>query len=138
MTNHLVILRPYYLSCVLRGIKTAECRLSRTLRPPFGRVAPGDTLWLKRSGGCVVARAQVVRVTSFHPVSARTLRVIKRRFGSALQAKPCFFEEHTEARFATLMELDAVSRLEPFRIAKCDRRAWVVLSAPPEPGTRLI
>lgn len=59
MTDHLVILRKFWLDRVLAGRKSVEFRSSDQRRAPWGRVDAGDRLWLKYSGGLVAATALV-------------------------------------------------------------------------------
>ena len=133
MTHHLMIVTRRYIAAILKGKKTVECRLSKTPKPPFGRVKRGDTLWIKLSGGPVVADTRVRRVTYFHPVTPAVLQAISTQYGRLIRAKPGFYNEHREANYATLILLDRVTPLDPFRIDKRDRRAWVVLPVPPQP-----
>ena len=130
MTCHLVILKHCYLSAILAGRKTVECRLSRTRRAPYAVVRPGDRLWLKRSGGPVVAVAQAGWVEAFHPVTPALIRQIEQRYAAAALADADFFRHHQDARFATVLAVEAVQPVEPIRIAKRDQRAWVVLPGP--------
>lgn len=133
MTHHLVVLKKQYVDRVLRGHKTMECRLSRNRRPPFGVVDVGDLLWLKQSSGPVTATATVGRVEYFHPLAEAKLANLRRRYGKSLQADAAFFDSHQQARYATFIRLSRVRRIEPFRLKKNDRHAWVVLSTPPVP-----
>ncbi len=48
-----------------------------------------------------------------------------------------FFSQHRSARFATIILLGSVTRLNPFRVSKRDRRAWVVLNTPFRPDASL-
>lgn len=129
MAHHLVILKSTYLQRILQGRKTTECRLSRTRRPPFGLVDVGDTLWLKRSGGPVVAKAEVRQVEFIHPLGPKRLTELRSRYHHAICADPDFFNDRAEqARFATLIQLAKVREIEPISLAKSDRNAWVLLS----------
>ncbi len=130
VSHHLVILHKIYLDRILRGRKTLECRLSRTRRPPFGAVSPGDTLWLKQSGGPVVATATVRRVTFIHPLQEADLANLRTRYADALQAHASFYTERQDARFATLIRLSRVRRIPPFDVQKSNRNGWVVLAGP--------
>lgn len=131
MTHHLVILKKIYLDRIIRGSKTTECRLSRTRRPPFGHVAHGDTLWLKQSGGLVLAKAKVCRVEFFAPLEPSRLAKLKRQFADTLQAEPSFFDNYLNAKYATVIRLGPICRISPLRIAKANRCAWVVLPESP-------
>lgn len=57
MTDHLVILQSKWLTNLTTGAKTVEFRASNRRIAPYERVTPGDRLWLKASGGPVVAVA---------------------------------------------------------------------------------
>ena len=133
MSHHLAVLRKLYLDRILSGSKTIECRFSRTRRPPFGAVRAGDRIWLKLSGGPVVATAHARSVKFLHPLGAAELRDLRLRYGDSIHASRSFFHAHAQANFATLIALRAVVRIEPFEISKSDRRAWVVLTGPPVP-----
>ena len=130
MIHHLVILKKHYLFRVLRGYKTVECRLSRHKRPPFGVVTVGDTLWLKQSGGPVTATATVARVEYAHPLTIARLTLLRLRYGESIQADSDFFDGWRQARYATIIHLGNVRRIDPFRLKKNDRRAWVPLAGP--------
>jgi len=136
MTHHLMIIHRRYIVPLTKGKKTIECRLARIRTPPYGCVARRDTLWLKVSGGPVVARATVRHVDHIHPLTPSTLYDIRKRYGSSIVADDDFYFAHADASFATLITLGRVVRLVPFQIAKRDRRAWVVLSEPPSPAGR--
>lgn len=131
MSHHLVILKKLYLDRILSGRKTVECRVSRIRRPPFAVVSPGDTLWLKQSGGLVVATASVHRVEFVHPLAESELAVLRDRYRNSLQADQAFFDDQLEAKYATFVQFSHVRRLEPFRIRKPSRHARLVLQAPP-------
>jgi len=133
MTHHLMIVHRRYIVSLKKGKKTVECRLARIRTPPYGCVAPRDTLWVKTSGGPVVARTTVRRVNYIHPVTPSILEGIRKRYGASIDAGDDFYLAHADARFATLIALGRTVRLTPFRIVKRDRRSWVVLPAPLSP-----
>lgn len=136
--HHLAVLQRNYLAALLRGGKTVECRLSRVSRPPHGHVATGDWVWFKQTGGPVRAVARIGRVREWDEMTPTRLAGLRTRYGRAIQAPASFWEAHRSARFATLIWLDHICAIQPFKLLKSDRRAWVVLSAPPVPGRPLI
>ena len=131
MNHHLMIVKPQYIEPIITGRKTIECRLSRTPKPPFGCVDSGDTLWLKASGGPIVAMLRARRVFYLNPVTRDALDAILDRYGSSILAAPLFFTSHRSARYGTIIHLGHVQQLRPFRIRKRDRDAWVRLREPP-------
>lgn len=124
---HLAVCVEPYLSAILSGKKTVESRFSVYRQAPFGRVAPGDVVILKRSGGPIVGVCQIACVWSYH-LDPRTFREIRRDFAEALHAQdPNFWKERRNAAYATLMSFEWVSSTLPLFISKQDRRGWVVL-----------
>lgn len=132
VTHHLVILKSQYLRLVLDGTKTLECRLSRTRRLPFGAVRPGDTLWLKRSAGPIVAKARAESVESIELNGARSLEMIESRYRDELGVAAAFFRERSGVRYVTLIRFDRVRRIPALQIDKRDRHAWLILPGPPK------
>lgn len=138
MQNHLSILKPGFIDAILAGSKTIECRLSRMGIIPHRKVKAGDLLWLKESAGPIRAVAAVGEVRGFEDLTPVRIDWLRRRFGRGIGAPAAFWRRYGDARFATLMWLVNVCPLHPFSVRKADRRAWVVLAAPPVPGEELI
>lgn len=131
MQHHLVILRGRYIEGILAGTKTIECRLSRTRQAPFASVQAGDRLWFKVVSGPILLTASVGRSRFIHPVTPRILRSIRRDYGRRIQAGSDFFGRHSQAQYASLIDIANVERIAPLEIVKRDRRGWVVLNGPP-------
>jgi hypothetical protein len=132
--NHLAVLAAPYLQALLAGRKKVECRLTRSMRPPYGQVSPGDLLWLKQSGGPVRGLAGVARVDGFADLTPAGIHSLKQCYGKLVAAPASFWHAHESARFATLIGLEWVCAVRDFRVLKRDRSAWLVLEAPPVPG----
>lgn len=67
MTDHLVILQSPWLERIVDGRKSVEFRASDRRIAPHGRVSRGDRLWMKASGGPLMATALVSRAESRGP-----------------------------------------------------------------------
>lgn len=131
--NHLAIIRARYLGDIITGRKTVECRLGKMGYPPHGQVQSGDIIWFKLPSGPVRALARVRRVRVFEALGAALLRRIRREWGARIRAPQAFWAKACHAKVATLIWLDHVCPLRPYRVGKSDRRAWVVLAKPPMP-----
>jgi hypothetical protein len=124
---HLAILIEPYLTYVLCGKKSVESRFGVRRSAPYGRVAPGDIILLKRSGGPILGVCQVSDVW-FYKLDPRSWRELRRGYTEALCAQdPGFWEQRKGASFATLMRLSSVRQLPPIRFNKQDKRGWVIL-----------
>lgn len=129
--HHLAVLWPAYLAMILRGDKRMECRLSRNRRPPYGRVSPGDFLWLKQANGPVLGQVRVAKVSYQHIGASVALDTIRRQYNHMICAEPSFWAQRQDSRFCTLLWLEQPLPTGPIPVCKGDRRAWIVLDGPP-------
>lgn len=90
----------------------------------------GDRLWLKQSGGPVVATARAGLVRFLELNNATSIAQLERRYAKRILADASFFADHFEARYASLIHLTHVRPCDAFSIEKKDRLAWVVLRQP--------
>lgn len=76
MTDHIVILHKKWLGNLVSGEKTVEFRASERRIAPWEKVHEGDRLWMKQSGGPVVAVGFVEKVEYSGPLTADALDLI--------------------------------------------------------------
>jgi hypothetical protein len=134
MRHHLAVLYRTYVTQIIRGRKTVECRLGQMGYPPHGLIGPGDLVWLKEVSGPVRAAVRVEGVRSLPLAETRSLEQIRREWNDRILAPAEFWRAGRTASVATLIVFGQVCAFEPFRIRKTDRRAWVPLARPPVPG----
>ena len=129
MTNyHLVILKKPYLDAILEGQKQVESRFTRTKHYTFGRVLPGDKLFLKVSSGPVCAIATVAAVKNFENLTPIQILELKQRYNHCIIGSEEYWRSKMNCRFGFLAWLKDARAIEPVRIHKKDWRAWVVLT----------
>lgn len=123
---HVAIFHEPFLTWVLEGKKRVESRFSQKQVAPFGSVEPGDAILLKRVSGPLVGICHVNAAWSYR-LDPSTWSFIRERFSELLCAEEEeFWIERKDARFATLISIDAVRRLPDISYPKSDRRGWVV------------
>lgn len=125
---HLVILKKPYLDAILDGRKQIESRFTRTKRYAFGRVLPGDRLFLKVSSGPVCAIATVAAVKNFESLTPTQVADIKQRYNHQIMGCEEYWRSKMNCKFGFLVWLKDTRAIEPVRIHKKDWRAWVVLT----------
>ncbi len=128
MNYHLVILKKPYLDLILSGHKTIESRLTKAKTHAFGRVFPGDKLFLKISAGPVCATATAAEVKYYPSLTPADIAEIKRRYGQDIGGTDALWERMMDRTCGFLVWLTDVQPIEPVRIEKKDWRAWVVLT----------
>lgn len=129
--HHVAILQPKYVASILDGTKLVESRLSATRSAPFGKVQPGDVIHFKGSGGPFGATATVAGVMTFENLRPADVRTLARRYARQVAAPAEYWEERSEAKFATFIWLTDVrpSHTVPAGFAPTPgaRSAWYVL-----------
>ncbi len=127
MNYHLVILKKPYLDAIIKGDKTIELRLTKGKTHAFGRVLPGDKLFLKVSAGLVCATATVADV-EYHPdLTPRQITELKHKHHDRIGGSDAVWQSKMDCKCGFLVWMTDVQRIEPVRIDKKDWRAWVVL-----------
>ena len=129
MAIHICILKRNYVEAVLAGTKTTEARLTRTAMPPFGRIAVGERLFLKASGGPFMATALARSVHAEPDVTPERFDQLRRRFQPSVGGLDVFWDQRrATTRFATFVGLSDVTPLSTgpaYRVA--NMKAWYVL-----------
>lgn len=132
---HLAVLREPFLRDLIAGRKTAECRMSIYRAVPFGLVEPGDLVLVKALSGPVVASFRAAWVESIQgPTWFETIKgssvveQVQSRFQTQLCAPDDFFTYKASSRFATVIGVGDLVAVYPIKIAKRDRRPWVILA----------
>jgi ASC-1-like (ASCH) protein len=125
---HLVILKKHYLDAILAGQKRIESRFTKTKRYAFGRVLPGDKLFLKESSGPVCATATVEAVKNLENLTSKQIIEIKEQYNHYIIGSDKYWRSKNNCRFGFLVWLEGVKSIEPVRIYKKDWRAWVMLT----------
>ena len=123
---HLAVMTGGYLARVIDGAKTVESRFHRTNRPPLRRVAAGDLIAFKQSGGPVTAVA-AVREAQYLDLTVVRMSEVRAQWEDYLAAPDDqFWEERSDARWASLFGLEHVRPIPGLRLTKRDRQPWVV------------
>lgn len=133
MTDHLVILQPRWLANIVGGKKTVEFRASDRRIAPWGRVARGDRLWIKASGGPIAAVARVARVESRGPFSPAELDAFLGRLAgdSADSLDTEWRDRLTSQRYVTLSWTRDVREIPPVDVRDLRGRrqdSWQVIT----------
>jgi hypothetical protein len=133
---HLAVMVEPYLARVLASEKTIEARFARVRAAPFGRVARGDVIWLKRSSGPIVASVRAAQVRQFSGLTPERVDALLARWGGALQLEDDFVAHARHCRYATLIWLARLKVLPaPVPYRRRERRGWVVLDQGWSPGS---
>lgn len=126
--HHLVILKKPYLEAILDGRKRIESRFSKNRRGPFGRVLPGDKLFLKVSSGPVCATATIAAVKTVENLTPKEITKLKKQYNHYIRGSGRYWLNQAGCKFGFLVWLKDIRQIKPVRIDKKDWRGWVVLT----------
>jgi len=124
---HLAILTEPYCSLLLQGKKTVESRWMINRVAPYGKAHSGDLVYVKKSGGPVLATFRIGWC-----VEGALTRVLP--FAVEHQVALCVDDafllklEADKKRFGVLMEVTDLKIFDSFAVIKPGMSGWVVLS----------
>jgi hypothetical protein len=127
---HLAVLTEPFLGWLLDGAKTIESRFSKVRCAPYGTLAEGDVIAVKRAGGAIAGAFQAGPVSSYRLTPA-VLAGLRDRFAAQIRALDDeFWVQRAGCAYATLAEVRNVRPLPALTFPKKDRRGWVQLTRP--------
>ena len=125
---HLALLTEPFLSLLMNGTKTIESRFSRVRCAPYGCLARGDVIAVKKTGGPVLGAFIAGPVTS-HQLTRARVTELRERFAAQLCASDDgFWEQRSGCAYATLVAVEHVRHLPGITFPKKDRRGRVQLT----------
>lgn len=131
-SSHLMIVHQRYAPDLISGRKSVESRLGKDRRAPFGRVNPGDLVYLKSSGGPVFGAAKVERVDEFDDLTPADIDNLRATYEDRILGGDAYWSSKSDARYATLVWLGAVRPIReqsavPSELLAPSRNAWRTL-----------
>lgn len=114
--DHVAILDRKYLTKILSGDKTIESRWSIYEIAPYKQVSTNDKIYLKVSGGKVIAKAKAGKCLFFDNLDSKeNLRLFK-KYNNKIKADKSYFNRIKNRKFCTLIFLKNVSEIPSFDI----------------------
>jgi ASC-1-like (ASCH) protein len=126
LRSHIAILKRRYLNLILDGRKTLEFRLTRTACSPFRRIEPGEIIRLKESSGPIRAQVVAKKVLFFDKLTPRRIQQIRNDYNGEILAPEEFWQERQDCLYGSLIWLDKVQEITPYRIHRKGLKAWIV------------
>ena len=126
---HLAVFNEPFLALIYKGEKNIESRFSINQVAPFMKVAKGDIVILKASGGPVTGLFLAGEIVFFSNVNKTILKEMEKKYGKKICSHydSNFWSAREVTKYATLIEVGKIKALTPFKIEKKDRTAWSIL-----------
>jgi len=130
---HLAVFNEPFLSLVFDGKKKIESRFSINKISPYEKIKEGDVVILKESGGPITGIFVVGEVKFFKQLDKCLIAKIEDEFGELICTSydKDFWTKREKANYASLIEVNKIKKLPPFKSEKRDRSGWSILRATP-------
>ena len=127
---HLAVLLEPFCSWLLDGTKTIESRFSRVRCAPYGTLAEGDVVVVKKTGGPVCGAFQAGTVRSYQLTPGRVIELRGQFAAQICGYDDEFWAQRADCAYATLVDVTHARALPGLAFPKKDRRGWVQLTRP--------
>ncbi len=102
---HVAIVDSRTARLILEGKKTIETRFAIKRNKPYGRINSGDLIFIKKSGGPIVAKARAGEVRFYSDLDADKISILRRSYNNLVKASSQFWQEKKHAKYATFFNL---------------------------------
>jgi len=126
--EHLAIMDLETILMILDGFKVIESRFSKNNISPYKRVKIGDVVYLKVSGGEVLATFEVADVLYFDNLNEAKITDLKNKYNDKVKAPGSYWEYKKDCSYGTFIYIKNPKKIEPFPIYKKGRQAFVTVS----------
>ena len=125
--RHLAILRQPFLNMILSGEKTIESRWSMHKIAPYNKLSVGDEILLKETSKDVIATAKVKDFKYFE-LTPQIADEIKQKYGKEIGVyKFINWENYRNKKYCTLIWLENVEKVKPFKVKRSNGAGWIVI-----------
>lgn len=114
---------------ILTGQKTIESRFSKNKITPFYNIKKGEVVFLKESGGDILASFMVENVVFFDKLDKEKVMNIKEKYNEYINAPLDFWISKKNSKYATLIFIKNPQKIQPISITKKNRQAFVTCSS---------
>jgi len=127
---HLAVLTEPFLGWLLDGTKTVESRFAKVRCAPWGVLAEGDIIAVKRPGAGITGAFRAGPVSSYR-LTPRLVAELRERYAAAIGAVDDeFWQQRAGCGYATLVQVESARPVPALPFPKKDRRGWVRLTDP--------
>jgi ASC-1-like (ASCH) protein len=116
--EHIAIMDEITINKILTGQKIIESRFSKNKIAPFNNIKKGEIVFLKKSGGDVLAYFEVDNVVFFEDLDKEKVKNIKEKYSECINAPLDFWISKMDSKYATLIFIKNPQKIEQFVLLK--------------------
>ena len=127
--DHVAELTREPLEKIIKGVRVIEPIFCREEKHPFGEISVDDTVYFKMKDGFAIAKAKVSKVESYDNLTPEKATEIIEEHKEDISPTDIMFEREIYYKYATLVWLDKLYEIRPFRIKKEpeNRNNWCIV-----------
>jgi hypothetical protein len=123
--EHIAIMDNEKIKKILNKEKLIESRFSKNKITPFHNITKKDIVYLKISGGKIIAYFEVRDVMFFEDLNEDIIKKIKEKYNDLINAPEDFWSLKKDSKYATLIFIKSAKAIEPISINKRNRQAFI-------------
>lgn len=127
--EHLAIMDKDTINKILSGKKTIESRFSKNKITPYNKVNVGEIIYLKESGGNILATFEIDKVIFFDNLDCQKILAIKNKYNQFINASNDYFNYKSNCRYGTLIYIKSPKAIPPITIYKNNRLAFLTVKS---------
>ncbi len=125
---HIAVFKKDLLKKVLNGEKKLESRFSKERLVPYDSIDNGDTIYLKESGGPIVAKAKADKIKFYANLNSDKIKIFKYTYSAQLCVDDEFWNKEKDSLYATMFNLKDIEGITPITTPKSDQQPWVIIN----------
>lgn len=127
--EHLAIMDRETINKILDGKKTIESRFSKNKITPYNRVKKGEIVYLKESGGDILATFEIDKALFFDNLDNKKILEIKNSYNKSINAPDDYFNYKSNCKYGTLIYIKNPKAIVPITIYKNNRLAFLTVNS---------
>jgi ASC-1-like (ASCH) protein len=116
--DHVAELTREPLEKIIKGKRKIEPVFTREAKPPYDSINVDDTVYFKMKDGFAIAKAKVSKVENYKDLTPEMASDILEQHKEDISPSEMMFERDIYFRFATLIWLEKLYEIKPFRVKK--------------------
>lgn len=127
--EHLAIMDKNTIEKILNGTKTIETRFSKNRITPYNKVKKDELVYLKESGGDILAVFKIGKVLFFKDLTGDKILEIKNKYNKFINAPDSYFDYKKDCKYGTLIFITNSKPITPITIFKKNRLAFLTVNS---------
>jgi len=96
--------------------------------PPYNKISKNDIIVIKKSGSSILGLIFIKEILEFELTNNDAVLKLKEKYNDEILADDVFWKSKENSHYATLIKIDKIIKLQPFKIDKKGMQSWILLN----------